>query len=129
MKRVMMTTHSPKKRKILNLKWKSITKNSCVITKVKKRFNETLIYCPIEWISRGKILLGTNQLRGPHEYVKANMNMHISTTTNMEYPFYRSPCSSIPNFNAKIKSTGAYLFNVGHRPSFEETFVRFDHLF
>lgn len=61
----------------------------------------TLILCPADLTSSGKISLGTNQPRGPHDHAKAATYMHMNVTTVIAYHFGKSPgFPFVPNFSA-----------------------------
>ena len=71
MNTVMMNTHPAKKRKMPYSKWHRMVKNACAMTKVKIKLVATVILWPADRVSRGKISLGTNHPRGPHDHAKA----------------------------------------------------------
>jgi hypothetical protein len=41
----------------------------------------TVMLCPDDLVSSGKISLGINHPRGPHDHANADTNTQISTTT------------------------------------------------
>ena len=58
---------SSKEEEIPALKWQSMSKNVCAVKKVNTKLTATVILCPADLISSGKISLGTNHANGPHE--------------------------------------------------------------
>lgn len=70
MKRVMTKTNAPKNKKIKYLRWHNMVRNTCAMTKVTNMFTDTLMLCPADLISSGKISLGTNHPNGPHDHAK-----------------------------------------------------------
>uniref|UniRef100_A0A0A9FGY6 Uncharacterized protein n=1 Tax=Arundo donax TaxID=35708 RepID=A0A0A9FGY6_ARUDO len=66
-KMVMMTTHAPKKKKSMNLNLQSMGRNACAMMKVHSMFTDTVMLCPADLISSGKISLGTSHPSGPHD--------------------------------------------------------------
>ncbi|BAT08086.1 Os09g0416250 [Oryza sativa Japonica Group] len=83
-KTVMTVIHPAKKRKMPNLSAQSRDRNACAMTKVKKRFTATVMLCPADLVSSGKISLGTVHPSGPHDHPNASTNRQITTTTAIE---------------------------------------------
>ena len=54
------------------------------MTKVNRRFTETVMLCPADLVSNGNISLGTVHPSGPHDHPKAITKRHITVTTNIE---------------------------------------------
>src|SRR4051812_20334461 len=67
-KTVMTITHAPKKKKSMNLKRHSMGRNACAMMKVHSMFMDTVMLCPADLISSGKISLGTSHPSGPHDH-------------------------------------------------------------
>jgi hypothetical protein len=78
-----MNTQLAKKKKIPYLKLQSIDRNACAITKVKRRLTQTVTLCPADLVSRGKVSLGINHPRGPHDHAKADTKTHTINTITM----------------------------------------------
>ena len=70
------------------------------MAKVKSMLTDTLMDCPAERISRGKISLGTNQPSGPHDQAKPATYMQMKATTNPAYVFGMLPSPLVPNLIA-----------------------------
>lgn len=64
---VITKTKKPKKMNKPNFMWHNIIKKTCATKKVKSMLTDTLTLWAAERISNGKISLGTNQPRGPHD--------------------------------------------------------------
>lgn len=58
---VIIATHTPKKKKVADLKWQSIDRSVRPTTKVKREFIATKILCLVDRISEGKMSMGINQ--------------------------------------------------------------------
>ena len=69
--KVIMMTNPLKNRKRPNFKWQSMVRKHCPIMKVNVMLNITFKACPAGRVSKGKISLGTNQPKGPHDHAKA----------------------------------------------------------
>jgi len=65
-KAVMIQIQPAKNRKIPYLNVYKRDRKTCAIANVKRRFTGTVIACPTERVSSGKISLGTVHPRGPH---------------------------------------------------------------
>ncbi|CAL1388294.1 unnamed protein product [Linum trigynum] len=59
-----------------NLKWHSIDRKACAITKVNNRFTHTVTLCPADRVSSGKVSLGISHPNGPHDHANADTNVH-----------------------------------------------------
>lgn len=81
---VMIVTQPAKKRKSPYLRAHRRDRNDWAITNVKKRFTATVMPCPAERVSNGKISLGTVQPSGPHDHPNAATNRQITVTTRIE---------------------------------------------
>ena len=92
-----------KNRKIPYLKEHNKARNPCAIENVKRRFTKTVMACPAERVSSGKISLGTVHPRGPQDHPNAARNKQIAATNNAEKPL-DSPLSP-SNFRPKIIPT------------------------
>lgn len=68
------------------------------IMKVKNMFTDTLMLCPADRISRGKISLGTNQPSGPHDHAKPATYAQMKSTMQPAYPLDRVATPLVPNF-------------------------------
>jgi hypothetical protein len=86
-KTVMTVIQPAKKRKMPNLKAQSSARNACAMAKVKSRFTATVMLCPADRVSSGKISLGTVHPSGPHDHPNASTKRQITTTTATEKLF------------------------------------------
>ena len=75
----------------------------CAIANVKRRFTDTVMACPTEWVFSGKFSLGTVHPRGPHDHPNAATNKQMAATNNAEKPLEST--LSPPNFRPKIIPT------------------------
>lgn len=80
----MMVIKPAKSRKIPNLRAHRSERKDCAIAKVKKRFTATVMLCPAERVSSGKISLGTVHPKGPQDHPKAATKRQITATTKIE---------------------------------------------
>ena len=73
---------------------------ACAIANVKRMYTKIVMACPTEQVSSGKISLGINHLRGPHDHPNATINKQMATMNNVEGPLdiFLSP----PNFRPEI---------------------------
>lgn len=99
----MIVIHPAKKRKIPNLRAQRSGRKTCAMIKVKRRFTATVIPCPAERVSNGKISLGTVHPRGPHDHPNAATKRQKITTTNTAKLFGSSLL--LPNLRPKIIAT------------------------
>ena len=100
---VIIQIQHVKNKKIPYLKEHNRAKNPCAIEHVKRRFTKTVMACPAERVSSGKISLGTVHPRGPQDHPNAATNKQIAATNNAEKPL-DSPLSP-SNFRPKIIPT------------------------
>lgn len=98
MKKLIINTQTAKK---MNFKWHNIRVKTCATPKVKIILTETLILWVAEWTSSGKISLGTNHPRGPHDHKKPATYTQMKNTNPYAYHDGNSPrFSLIPNLAA-----------------------------
>lgn len=103
MKQLMMKIKEANRRKIPYLRWQSEVRKSWATAAVKIMFTHTTILWPADLVSRGKISVGTNQPRGPHDLPYPSTNKKITITRKILIPFdSSSPC---PNFSARVTPT------------------------
>jgi hypothetical protein len=100
---VMIQIQHVNNRNILCSKKHKRDKKPCAIANVKRRFTNTVMACPAERVSSGKISLGTVHPRGPHDHPNAATNKQMAATNNAEKPL--DSTLSPPNFNPKIMPT------------------------
>ena len=86
----MINTQAEKNRKMPYLRWHSIERKACAITKVKSMLTDTVTLCPIERVSSGNVSLGINHPRGPQDQAKDETKVQTITTTRIANPFERS---------------------------------------
>ena len=79
--------------------------------KVKNMLIETLMDCPADRISRGKISLGTNHPNGPHDHANAATYKHINSNARLPKPFEKDPSPDTPNATAIMAPTPIYIEN------------------
>jgi len=79
-KKVIMAIRLAKRMKTPYRRWHNERRKHCATAAVKKRLTQTTRLCPADLVSRGKISLGTNQERGPHDQPYATTNAHIAIT-------------------------------------------------
>ncbi|CAA7395465.1 unnamed protein product [Spirodela intermedia] len=83
--KVDMTTTQPEKNtKMPNLKWHSMERKACAMTKVKSRFTQTVTLCPADRVSSGKVSLGMSHPSGPQDQAKDDTKVQTITTTNLQ---------------------------------------------
>ena len=90
---VITITHPPKKKKIPDLKWQSMGRKVWAVIKMKRKLTATVILCPADRISNGKISLGTNHASGPHDHAKPDTYMQIKIIIKVAYPLLIPPWS------------------------------------
>ena len=78
----------------------------CAIANVKRRFTESVIACPAECVSSGKISINTVHPRGPNDHPNAATNKQKVATNNAKKPL--DSTLSPPNFRPKIMETETY---------------------
>lgn len=84
-----------------NLNVHNISKKICAIKNVKSMLTITLTLWAADRISSGKISLGTNHPRGPHDHAKPAMYTHMHATKPLAYHGSSVPgFPLIPNFQA-----------------------------
>lgn len=104
----MSRTKKAKKMNNPNFKWQSIVKKTWATMNVNNMFTETFTLCAAERISKGKISLGTNQPRGPHDHAKPATYMQMNSTTTIAYHLGNSPGSPLtPNLAPIAAATTA----------------------
>lgn len=97
----MTNTKTAKNMNRPYLKRQSKGRKISAMKKVKSMLTETVMLCPADRISKGKISLGTSQPSGPHEYANAFTNTHMKKTTRIAYHNGRGPgFPVVPNFRA-----------------------------
>ena len=99
----MIQIQPAKNRKIPYLKVHKRDKKACAIANVKRRFTETVMACPAERVSSGKISLAIVHRREHHDHPNAATNKQMVVTNNAEKPL--DSCLSPPNFKPKIMPT------------------------
>ena len=102
-KAVMIQIQHEKNKKIPYLKIHNRDRKACAIANVKRRFTDTVMACPAERVSSGKISLGTVHPRGPHDHPNAATNKQMAATSNAEKTL--DSTLSPPNFRLKIMPT------------------------
>uniref|UniRef100_A0A0A9HB98 GSVIVT00019956001, HT5 n=1 Tax=Arundo donax TaxID=35708 RepID=A0A0A9HB98_ARUDO len=68
------------------LRWQSMERNACAMTKVKSRFTHTVTLCPADLVSSGNVSLGMSHPSGPQDQAKEETKVHTMTTTMMAQP-------------------------------------------
>ena len=76
----MTTTQAAKNRKMPHLKVHSIDRNTWAMRNVKNRLVHTVILCPADLVSSGKISLGMSHPSGPHDHANDDTYTQINTT-------------------------------------------------
>lgn len=84
-KRLKISTKPAKMMNRPNLTMQRAARKTWATRKVNDIFTATTILYADDRISRGKILLGTNHPRGPHENAKAVTKMQMQHTRMLEY--------------------------------------------
>lgn len=104
-----MSTNPAKKKKSPNFIWQSMERKAWPMMKVKNMLTETLIDCPADRISNGKISLGTNQPNGPQDHAKAATYKQINVNAMSPMPLEKVPSPFTPNTDPTMHPTAIYI--------------------
>lgn len=115
--KAMINIHAAKKKKIPARRWHIIDKKACAMMKVNNMLDTTAKAKPTVLVSRGKISLGINHPRGPHDHAKFATYTHTSITTQIavpcprEFVAFRCTCriDPIAVYNICISSTSVHV--------------------
>lgn len=88
---IITMIQAAKKKKIPACILHNIDKKACAMMKVQSMLELTAKEYPAVLVSRGKVSLGINQPRGPHDHANPPTNTHTMTTTIKASPLGRSP--------------------------------------
>lgn len=106
---VIIQTQQAKKMNKPNLNVHSICMKISAMKNVKIMLTATLILCAADRISSGKISLGTNQPRGPHDQANPATYTLIALTRIVAYHLGNTPgFPSVPNLSAIATDTITY---------------------
>lgn len=81
----MTRIHAAKKKKIPARMWQSMVRNAWAMRKVNNMLVPTAKKKPAFRTSNGKISLGINHPKGPHDHANPDTKKHIKTTTAVAY--------------------------------------------
>ncbi|KAI8028126.1 hypothetical protein LOK49_LG02G01896 [Camellia lanceoleosa] len=110
-KRLMISTKPEKMMNRPNLTMQRAERKIWATRKVNDMFMATTILCADDRILRGKILLGTNHPRGPHENANAVTNMQMQHTRMLKYSISKFVASPVtPNLAPTRIDTALYIY-------------------